>query len=183
VDQRGQLLIADYAGSIFRLIRTIKQTRPQDLDATQRHRFVPSTKAHQMQPGVIPYSVNAPGWADGATAERFIALTGDTRIGYTSAGGWNFANGAVLVQTLSLEREAGNPASRHRIETRLLARQGGQWTVPSVNDNNPTLVRKLAGEGIAIRDQRASGGIHAGLYFRAGPNAVPSRSRRNFVPG
>ena len=39
----------------------------------------------------------------------------------------NFTNGAVLVQTLSLEREAGKPASRQRIETRLLTRQNGQW--------------------------------------------------------
>jgi hypothetical protein len=99
-----------------------------------------------VQPGVIPYSVNAPGWADGASAERFIALPGDTRIGYASAGGWNFTNGAVLVQTLSLEREAGNPASRQRIETRLLVRQGGQWTGYSYQWNDEqsdaTLVRK-----------------------------------------
>ena len=29
-------------------------------------------------PGVIPYSVNAPGWSDGAHAERYLALPGET---------------------------------------------------------------------------------------------------------
>jgi uncharacterized repeat protein (TIGR03806 family) len=61
---------------------------------------------------LIPYSVNAPGWADGASIERYMALPDDSRIGHLT-------NGAVLVQTLSLEGR--------RIETRLLTRQNGQW--------------------------------------------------------
>ena len=71
--------------------------------------------------------MNAPGWADGAHVERFIALPGETRMDVASSSGSNAPNGAVFVQTLSLEREAGNPASRQRIETRLLTRQQGQW--------------------------------------------------------
>jgi putative heme-binding domain-containing protein len=64
--------------------------------------------------------MNAAGWVDGAYVQGFMALPGESRIG-------NFANGTVLVQTLSLEREAGDPASRQRVETRLFTRQGGQW--------------------------------------------------------
>ena len=33
----------------------------------------------------------------------------------------------ALVQTFALDLEAGNPISRHRIETRLLTRQQGEW--------------------------------------------------------
>jgi len=158
VDQRGRLLIADHAGNIFRLIRAPRQSAttkfPTRLSETG---LFQSTQAHQVQPGVIPYSVNAPGWADGAAVERFIALPGDTRIGYASSGGWNFTNGAVLVQTLSLEREAGNPTSRQRIETRLLARQGAQWAGYSYRWNDAqsdaTLVGKTGEEKeLAIKD-------------------------------
>ena len=34
--------------------------------------------------------------------------------------GWKFPDGTVLVETLSLEMEQGNPASRRRLETRIL---------------------------------------------------------------
>lgn len=191
VTQRGQLLIADYAGSIFRLIRMPKQTRtakfPTRLSETG---LFQSTKAHQVQAGVIPYSVNAPGWADGASAERFLALPGGTRIGYTSAGGWNFTNGAVLVQTLSLEREAGNAASRERIETRLLVFQSGQWAGYSYRWNDAqsdaTLVPKAGDEKeFVIKDRHAPGGIRNQIWrfpSRAECSACHGRAA-NFVLG
>ena len=191
VTQRGRLLIADYAGSIFRLIRMPKQTStaqfPTRLNETG---LFQSTRAHQVQPGVIPYSVNAPGWADGASAERFLALPGDTRIGYASAGGWNFTNGAVLFQTLSLEREAGNPASRKRIETRLLVFQGGQWAGYSYRWNDAqsdaTLVQKTGDEKeVAIKDRHAPGGIRKQVWrfpSRAECSACHGRAA-NFVLG
>src|SRR4029453_5874464 len=69
----------------------------------------------------------APGWADGAQAERFIALPGEARIGYSSSRGWNLTNGTALVQTLTLEGHARDPASRTRIETRVLLRQENEW--------------------------------------------------------
>ncbi len=191
VDQRGRLLIADHAGNIFRLIRTPKQTItakfPTRLSETGLFR---STKKHQVQPGVISYSVNAPGWADGALAERFVALPDDTRIGYASAGGWNFTNGAVLVQTLSLEREAGKPTSRQRIETRLLVRQNGQWTGYSYRWNDAqsdaTLVRKSGEEKeFAIKDRHAPGGARRQTWrfpSRTECSACHSRAA-NFVLG
>jgi uncharacterized repeat protein (TIGR03806 family) len=128
VDHHGELLIVDHAGGLYRLVRSSSQgpTPKFPTRLSETGLFV-STKAHQVHPGLIPYSVNAPGWTDGAHVERFIALPGEARIDYASSGGSNAPNGAVLVQTLSLEREVGDPASRRRIETRLLTRQQGQW--------------------------------------------------------
>ncbi len=191
VDRRGRLLIADHAGNIFRLIRMPKQITttefPTRLSETGLFR---STPAHQLQPGVIPYSVNAPAWADGATAERFIALPGDTRIGYTSSGGWHFTNGAVLVQTLSLAREAGNPASRQRIETRLLVRQNGQWAgytyLWNEGQTDATLVPKNGAEKeFTIKDRTAPGGVRRQVWrlpSRTECSACHSRAV-NFVLG
>jgi hypothetical protein len=109
VNHHGDLLIVDHAGGIYRLVRSPQLSSvpkfPTRLSETGL--FV-STSDHHVQPGLVPYSVNAPGWTDGAYVQRFMALPDDIRIDYTSAGGWNFTNGAVLLQTLSLEREVGS---------------------------------------------------------------------------
>lgn len=93
-----------------------------------------STKDHKPAPGLIPYSVNAELWSDGAIKERFIGLPGDSKIEYEtvtypqpapgSVPGWRFPDGTVLVKTFSLETE---PGKKHRLETRLLVaeRVGG----------------------------------------------------------
>ncbi len=152
VDHHGELLILDHAGAIYRLVRSPRQTTktkfPTRLSDTGL--FV-STKDHQVQPALIPYSVNAPGWTDGAYVERFMALPEDSRLGHLT-------NGAVLVQTLSLQREKG---VRQRIETRLLTRQVGQWvgysyrwnddqsdaTLVGANGEEQELVWRKAGSG------------------------------------
>jgi uncharacterized repeat protein (TIGR03806 family) len=89
-----------------------------------------STKDHTPAAGLIPYTVNAALWSDGATKERFLALPGDGRIDFEAvvypdgtqgaAAGWKFPDGTVLVKTFALEMERGNAASRRRLETRLL---------------------------------------------------------------
>ena len=48
--------------------------------------------------------MNAPGWTDGAHAERFMAVPGDAKVGFDAGRGWDFPDGTALVQTLSLER-------------------------------------------------------------------------------
>jgi glucose/arabinose dehydrogenase len=129
IDSHGELLIADHGGGAFyRLEPAPKEAAgpgfPTRLSETG---LFTSVKGHRTHPALIPYSVNAPLWSDGAEKERFLALPGLGQIDFTTAGGWNFPEGTVLVKTFALDREAGNPASRRRIETRLLTRQQGQW--------------------------------------------------------
>ena len=157
VDHRGNLLLADHGGGLCRLVRSDKRNSPQKFPTrlSQTGLFV-STKDHQVQPALIPYSVNAPAWADGALVQRFMALPEDSRIG-------RLTNGAVLVQTLSLECEAGNSASRRRVETRLLTYQQGQWVGYSYrwneNQSDATLVAAKGDEQEwAIKDARLPGG-------------------------
>ncbi|MGD9722877.1 MAG: PQQ-dependent sugar dehydrogenase [Pirellulales bacterium] len=126
VDQRGELLVADHAQGIFRLVPAplaIAQSPfPTLLSETGLFDNVPE---HRLAPGVIAYSVNAPGWADGASAERFLAVPANSQIEFTSGGGWNCPDGTALVQTLSLP--AGDGARSRRIETRVLVRQQNEW--------------------------------------------------------
>lgn len=96
-----------------------------------------STKDHTPAPGVVPFAVNAAQWMDHATAERLVALPGTTtaRIydspvpipGGFFSGEVFFPNDGVLVKTISLEQERGNPASRRRLETQVLHYDGTFW--------------------------------------------------------
>jgi uncharacterized repeat protein (TIGR03806 family) len=91
-------------------------------------------KTHTPETGLIPYSVNAELWSDGASKERFIAVPGEAKIEFEtvtypqpapgSVPGWRFPDGTVLVKTFFLETE---PGKKRRLETRLLvaSRYGG----------------------------------------------------------
>lgn len=129
LDTRGELLIVDHLGGIYSL--ELQENRAGEPPAPQNKfprklsetgLFV-STKDDTPDPALVPYSVNAPLWSDGALKERFIAVPGDGQIEFTTYRGWDCPDGTVLVKTFSLETETG----RRRIETRLLTRQNGEW--------------------------------------------------------
>jgi uncharacterized repeat protein (TIGR03806 family) len=148
-----------------------------------------STEAHTPARGLIPYSVNAEAWADGAAAERYIALPGDSKIeidGVTypmPPPGWRFPDGAVLVQTLSLTTEPGNPAGLRRLETRILHHEqmpgseqeyGAQvWRGYSYAWNEgQTDALLVPAEGrdlsVSIRDPSAPGGVRSQAWHVPG---------------
>ncbi|HVW38371.1 MAG TPA: PQQ-dependent sugar dehydrogenase, partial [Pirellulales bacterium] len=131
-DQAGELYLLDYAGGVIYELAPAPPQRetvefPRKLSETG---LFASTKDHQPAPGVIAYSVNAPLWSDHAYKERFLALPGNSQIEFEAIEypqpapgappGWRFPDGTVAVKTFSLEMERGNPASRRRLETRIL---------------------------------------------------------------
>lgn len=131
-DGAGEVYLVDFAGGVFhRIVKAPPQvaTKPFPHKLSETGLFA-STKDHIPAAGLIPYSVNAPLWSDGAEKERFIALPGDSKIELDTVSyphgpeypdrGWRFPDGAVLVKTFSIEMEKGNPASRQRLETRIL---------------------------------------------------------------
>jgi glucose/arabinose dehydrogenase len=169
LDSRGELLIADHGGNaLFRLERTPVQANPpmfpRRLSETGLFLSVKENKPH---PGLIPYSVNAPLWSDGADKERFLALPGfTTGIEFGTNRGWNFSDGAVLVKTFSLPLSAGKgqPAQPRRVETRLLTRQQGQWAGYSYLWNDDQTEAELVPvEGrdrvFEVHDPAAEGGL------------------------
>ncbi|MSR58662.1 MAG: hypothetical protein EXS05_13580 [Planctomycetaceae bacterium] len=131
-DAAGELSFVDYMnGTIYKLVPAPKgepvAAFPRKLSETG---LFASTKDHVPAPGLIPYSVNAELWSDHATKERFLALPGDTQIEFETVlypqpapgapPGWRFPDGTVTVKTFSMEMEKGNPASRKRLETRIM---------------------------------------------------------------
>jgi uncharacterized repeat protein (TIGR03806 family) len=133
VDSHGEIRIADHRGQnkggFYTLEATPKELRPSTFPRklSESGLFL-SVKGHKMQPALVPYSVNAPLWSDGAYKERWIALPGaDSRIDFTTWRGWKFPDNTVLVKSFALEMEEGNPDSRRWIETRFLTNQQGEW--------------------------------------------------------
>ena len=78
-----------------------------------------------MAAGVIPYSINAPFWSDGAQKERFLALPPTARIaaGEKPENAWTFDDGAVTVKSFALDLEG----ARKYIETRVVVKQQDHW--------------------------------------------------------
>ncbi|MBP90416.1 MAG: heme-binding domain-containing protein [Planctomycetaceae bacterium] len=128
VTPRGDLLVVDHGRGLFHLTQNHapKQTGdfPRLLSETG---LFASTKEHRVQPGVTPYSTLVTGWTDGAHIERFLALPGDSQMKFNPSSSWDLPNGAVLMQTLSFHPATESDAPNHRIETRLLTRQDGEW--------------------------------------------------------
>lgn len=131
-DETGEVYLVDFAGGgLHRLIEAPRRagTKPFPRKLSETGLF-DSTRDLRPSPGLIPYSVNAPLWSDGAQKQRFLALPGSSQIEFDSVvyphgpnyadRGWRFPDGTVLVKTFSLEMEKGNPASDRRLETRIL---------------------------------------------------------------
>jgi glucose/arabinose dehydrogenase len=131
-DADGEIYFCDFTGGgIHQLVKAPpaepQAPFPRKLSETG---IFASTKDHKVAAGVIPYSVNAQLWGDNAYKERFLAIPGNDQIGFDeitypqpSPGappGWRFPDGTVLVKTFGMEMERGNPASKKRLETRIL---------------------------------------------------------------
>jgi uncharacterized repeat protein (TIGR03806 family) len=131
-DEAGELYHLDWVGGqIHRLMPSPKAVKPVAFPRLLSETgLFASIKDHKPAPGLIPYSVNAALWSDGASKERYLAIPGDGKIRFDAIEypqpapgaprGWKFPDGTVVVKTFALEMEKGNPRSRKRLETRLL---------------------------------------------------------------
>src|SRR5207244_5889361 len=81
-DNSGELYLLDHlSGRISRLIpNPVANTAAQFPRKLSETGIFASTKDHQLAPGVLPYSVIAPQWVDGATKERFLGLPDEGRM-------------------------------------------------------------------------------------------------------
>jgi glucose/arabinose dehydrogenase/mono/diheme cytochrome c family protein len=131
-DSHGELVICDHepgdAGAFYALIPAPVEVAPPKFPTKlSESGLFETVRGHVMQPGVIPYSVNAQLWSDGADKSRFLALPGNEKIDFTQKGPWGLPEKTVIVKSFSLNLEEGNPASKQFIETRFLTKQEGEW--------------------------------------------------------
>ena len=187
----GELIVIDQGGGFNRLepaaVGTANAQFPKKLSETGLYL---STKDNTPDPALIPYDVNSPLWSDGAAKERFIALPPGGVMEATPTRGWNFPEGTVIVKTFALDTVPGNPASRRRIETRLLTKQIGQWVGYSYLWNDDQSDADLVGaEGAdrpyTITDAKAEAGKRTQTWhYPSRAECMTCHSRAsNFVLG
>jgi uncharacterized repeat protein (TIGR03806 family) len=118
-DAEGEIYALGMDGAIYQLVPAPVQPDhfPHLLSSTgcvdRKNPQVPAS-------GLIPYSVSAPLWSDGADKERYLAIPDGTTIGIRADGHFELPIGTVLMKTFRL---GGRP-----VETRLFIRHDdGGW--------------------------------------------------------
>lgn len=120
-------------------------------------------------PGVVPYTVQTPLWADQAEKGRYIVLPSG---GTIDVGGdqdeWVFPVGSVLIKSFyfSLDRRTPEGAARI-IETRLLLREDSGWTAHTYvfDDAQQEATRAVAGKRVEVAFTDATGAPAEQLYL------------------
>jgi uncharacterized repeat protein (TIGR03806 family) len=116
----GELFLLNYAGGLYRVVFQPGAGGgiiPTSLAATG---CVDSSDPTRPASGLIPYSVNAPFWSDGAAKDRWLALPNGQNIAIGADSDWNPPTGAVLMKNFHL--------GANLVETRLLMRHtDGTW--------------------------------------------------------
>ncbi len=143
--RRGDLIIVDHAGGLYRLVPTPPVEKTPDFPTKLSETgLFQSVADYRVAEGVVPYTVNAPGWHDGAKTDHHLAIPGDGVIQYSNERAWTLPEGTVLMQTLWLD-ESSTAATARKIETRLLTRQQGEWNGYSYRWNEQQTDATLVG--------------------------------------
>jgi uncharacterized repeat protein (TIGR03806 family) len=101
---------------------TSAEASPQRLSETG---VFASLETLETVPGIIPFSVQAPLWTDGAHKQRWIAVPSGTQIGFSENEQWAFPEGTVLIKQFGMALDERDPESVHRLETRILVMTEG----------------------------------------------------------
>lgn len=201
LDSHGELLVLDQQSDDQGNMYYLEPNPPPSVDAPKFPRrlsesgLFASVKTHTMSPGVIPYSVNAALWSDGAHKARWLAIPHDSDrkeppIDMTVNRGWNVPENTVLVKSFALDGEAGKPETRRWIETRFLVKQQGEWFGYSYEWNDEQTDGVLVENGgkdreFTIRDPQAKDGVRKQTWrYPSRTECMVCHSRAaNFVLG
>ena len=162
-DLQGEVCCTDFGGGgIHRLVRNTAKVVPGSFPhlLSEAGLFRSITKLDPA-PGVEPYRMAAPSWADHAQADIAIAIPGSGTASTSDKA--TVPDGTVFTRTLTMEMKAGDPASARRIETQLLHLEGSRWNAYTYRWNDgqtdAELVPKEGAERkLSIEDPAAPGG-------------------------
>lgn len=118
----GDLLLADYNDNLIRRLVTsaVSDNFPSKLSDTNL--FADLTDLSPA-PSLLPYDVNLPFWSDHAVKRRwFIIPDGTSKMTWAREGNWTFPTGQIWVKHFDMEMVRGNPATKRRLETRILVK-------------------------------------------------------------
>jgi uncharacterized repeat protein (TIGR03806 family) len=116
----GDILMLDYGdGKVRRLVsQTVDTTFPAKLSDTGLFADISDLS---FNPGIERYDINLPFWSDYAIKSRWFMLpNGSDTFGFVQDGNWSLPQGALFIKHFDYEMTRGNPATKKRLETRLL---------------------------------------------------------------
>jgi len=124
-------------------------------------------------PGLLPYDINRPFWSDYAIKSRWFAIPDATNtITWALDANWTIPDGILWVKHFDLELERGNPASRKRIETRVLTKTASDYYGVSYRWNEDETEAYLVADGGDEFDvQVVDGGVTNVQHW-----SIPSRN-------
>jgi glucose/arabinose dehydrogenase len=119
----GEVLVANHMeGRIERLTYQTAAEADVPLTLSEVNAFS-DLSSLTPQTNLLPYEVNTPLWSDGAVKQRWIDLRKATgKVVFKESVPWEFPSGTVFIKHFELELTNDMPASRRRIETRLLVK-------------------------------------------------------------
>lgn len=140
------ILVADLDGQILRLANTTPtQNYPETLSATGLFTDLADLSP---SPGVIPYTVNLPFWSDHAVKTRWMTIpNGTSQFTWSEDGLWTLPTGTIWVKHFDMEMQRGVPASKKRIETRLIVKNASGSYGVSYRWNDAGTEAFLAADG------------------------------------
>jgi uncharacterized repeat protein (TIGR03806 family) len=116
------ILIADENGN--RILRVVSSPSGTTFPDTLTETGLFSSVANLTPaPGLVPYDVNLPFWSDHAIKRRWFTLpNASATFTWSKDGLWALPPGSIWVKHFDMEMQRGVPASKKRIETRLLVK-------------------------------------------------------------
>ena len=136
-DRHGEIYVVGYDGTIHEIVLGENSgANPDFPDQLSETGLFSSVEGRVPVSGVIPYSINAEPWEDGARSERVIALPGsptlavhtteDLQLGIVP-GAWAFPPDTVFAKTLSLPLVSGDAIVWRPVETQVLHMNRDTW--------------------------------------------------------
>jgi glucose/arabinose dehydrogenase/mono/diheme cytochrome c family protein len=192
VDADGSLLVSDHRaggeGGLYTLVPNESTFRPEDFPRKLSETgLFDSVAGHRIHPGLIPFSVNAPLWSDGAYKERYLYLPASmaddgspqiTPFDFTADDrGWNLPEGTISVKSFALELRPGDADSRRWIETRLFTKQNGEWVGYSYRWNQEQTEAFLVDAGGADEPFELAGGQTQTWHYPSRTECMVCHSR------
>ncbi len=147
----GELLLVDHeGGGLHRLVPNVvpADAAPFPRRLGETGLFAGPVREQHPAPGVVPYSINAPRWADGAVGERYLAVPGGASPGFANDK-IVWPRDSALAKTLSLDGR--------KVETQVLHFDGWSWNAYSYLWNDDESDADLVPAGGAEKSFRIGG--------------------------
>jgi glucose/arabinose dehydrogenase len=142
----GDVLMADLNDNLIRRITTVTDTSTYPTTLTATGLFSDLTDLSP-SPGLLPYQINLPFWSDHAIKRRWFTIPGSSsKMTWSRDGEWIFPTGQIWVKHFDIETTRGNPATRKRLETRLLVKNASGAYGVSYRWNEAGTEANLVGE-------------------------------------